>query len=66
MLCYTLAAAAGVLGFLARRRPAWTLAALPLAALAVLAGLLQGLEDGTLLLVVLAAACPALAGRGNP
>lgn len=66
MLCYALAAAAGVLGFAARRRPAFTLAVLPLAALAVLAGLAQGLETRQLLLALLAAACPALAGRERP
>lgn len=66
MLCYTLAAAAGVTGFLARRWPAFTMAALPLAALAVLAGLGQGVADERLLLALLAAACPALVGRDRP
>lgn len=66
MLCYALAAAAGVLGVAARRRPAFTLAVLPLAALAVLAGLWQGIAHGQMLLALLAAACPALAGREHP
>lgn len=65
MLCYLLAAAAGVLGFLARRRPGLTLAALPLASLAVLAGLVQGVENQRLLLALLAAAALALVGRGE-
>ena len=66
MLCYALAAVAGVLGLAARRCLALTLAVLPLAALAVLAGLVQGLETRQLLLALLAAACPALAGRERP
>lgn len=66
MLCYALAAAAGVLGLLARRWPSCTLAALPLAALALLAGLAENLTDGQLLAVLLAAACAALAERRRP
>ena len=65
MLCCALALAAGLLGLLSRRRAALVLAAMPLAALAVLAGLVQGLDDAYLTLILSAAAVPTLWGRSR-
>lgn len=65
MLCCALALAAGLLGFFSRHRAGLVLAAMPLAALAVLAGLVQGLDYGELTLLLAAAAVPALWGRGR-
>ncbi len=66
MICYWLAAAAGLLGLLSRWKAGLVLAAMPLAALAVLAGLAQGLTYQQLVLVMAAAAVPTLWGRGKP
>lgn len=63
MPCYGFALAAGVLGFLCRRRASLTLIVMPLASLAVLAGLVQGLVYSQLLLALAAAAIPILLGR---
>ncbi|MDY4166791.1 MAG: hypothetical protein SOY27_04790 [Fournierella sp.] len=65
MLCCALALAAGLLGFFSRRRAGLVLAAMPLAALAVLAGLVQGLDYGNLTLILAAAAVPTLWGRSR-
>lgn len=65
MLCGALALAAGLLGFFSRCRAGLVLAAMPLAALAVLAGLVQGLDYEHLLLILAAAAVPTLWGRSR-
>ena len=65
MLCCALALAAGLLGFLSRCRAGLVLAAMPLAALAVVAGLVQGFDYGSLTLILAAAAVPALWGRSQ-
>lgn len=65
MLCYGFALAAGVLGFLCRRRAVFALLVMPLASLSVLAGLVQKLDDSQLVLILAAAAIPALLGRNG-
>ena len=65
MLCCALALAAGLLGFFSRRRAGLVLAAMPLSALAVLAGLVQGPDYENLTLILAAAAVPNLWGRSR-
>lgn len=55
----------GIAGLFSRRRAGLVLAAMPLAALAVLAGLVQGLDYGNLTLLLAAAAVPTLWGRSR-
>ena len=63
MICWFLIAAAAVLGLLARHWNKLALAAMPLTALGLLAGFMDGLESPQLMLCALVAAIPALAGR---